>query len=210
MTKDDIAEVVAAFASLQPDVLLTPGSTSSNSTRPTGTCSIRSCPRCRTSVSDEYGGDLAGRSRLLHEVNAAVRAEVGEDVPVFVRISASEWTEGGFDISEAAEVSRSAVRSRRRPHRRLVRAAIYPVRIPIGPGYQVSLAAAIRAEGVPTGAVGLITDPEQAETILSTGQADAIFMARAALREPSWPQRAAHVLGAEPGPYPPQYTRGAW
>ena len=63
---------------------------------------------------------------------------------------------------------------------------------------------------MPTGAVGLITDPKQAETILSTGQADAIFMARAALREPAWPQRAAHILGVEPGPYPPQYTRGAW
>lgn len=86
----------------------------------------------------------------------------------------------------------------------------YPVTIPIGPGYQVPLSAAIRAAGARTGCVGLITDPQQAETILSTGQADAIFMARAALREPFWPQRAAHVLGVEPGPYPPQYTRGAW
>src|SRR5699024_7401188 len=126
-----------------------------------------------------------------------------------VRISASEWHEGGFDITEAAEVCRD-----------LSEAGVdlidvssggnYPVQIPIGPGYQVPLAAAIRAEGVPTGAVGLITDPKQAETILSTAQADAIFMARAALREPAWPQRAAHILGVEPGPYPPQYTRGAW
>jgi 2,4-dienoyl-CoA reductase-like NADH-dependent reductase (Old Yellow Enzyme family) len=158
---------------------------------------------------DEYGGDLAGRSRLLHEVYAAVRAEVGDKVPVFVRISASEWTDGGFDIAEAAEVSR-ALSEVGVDLIDVSSGGNYPVRIPIGPGYQVSLAAAIRAEGALAGAVGLITDPKQAETILSTGQADAIFMARAALREPSWPQRAAHVLGVEPGPYPPQYTRGAW
>lgn len=208
MTKDDIAEVVAAFAAAarrSSDA----GFDLVELHAAHGYLLHSFLSPLSNQRSDEYGGDLAGRSRLLHEVYAAVRAEVGENVPVFVRISASEWTEGGFDIAEAADVSRA-----------LSEAGVdlidvssggnYPVRIPIGPGYQVSLAAAIRAEGVPTGAVGLITDPKQAETILGTGQADAIFMARAALREPSWPQRAAHVLGVEPGPYPPQYTRGAW
>ena len=159
--------------------------------------------------SDEYGGDLAGRSRLLIETYQAVRAAVGEQVPVFVRLSASEWQEGGFEIAEAVEVSRDL-------HARGVdlvdvsSGGNVPVKVPVGPGYQVPLSAAIHAEGVPTGTVGLITDPEQAETILGTDQADAIFLARVALREPSWPQRAAHDLGVEPGPYPTQYTRGAW
>lgn len=159
--------------------------------------------------SDEYGGDLAGRSRLLVETYQAVRAAVGEQVPVFVRLSASEWQEGGFEIAEAVEVSRDL-------HARGVdlvdvsSGGNVPVKVPVGPGYQVPLSAAIHAEGVPTGTVGLITDPEQAETILGTDQADAIFLARVALREPSWPQRAAHDLGVEPGPYPTQYTRGAW
>lgn len=159
--------------------------------------------------SDEYGGDLAGRSRLLVETYHAVRAAVGEQVPVFVRLSASEWQEGGFEIAEAVEVSRDL-------HARGVdlvdvsSGGNVPVKVPVGPGYQVPLSAAIHAEGVPTGTVGLITDPEQAETILGTDQADAIFLARVALREPSWPQRAAHNLGVEPGPYPTQYTRGAW
>ncbi len=85
--------------------------------------------------------------------------------------------------------------------------------IPISPGYQVPLAAEVRStSGVPTAAVGLITEPEQAADIVATGRADAVMLARAALREPAWPQRAAHVLGISRRefPYPPQYTRGAW
>ena len=85
--------------------------------------------------------------------------------------------------------------------------------IPVGPGYQVPLARAVRsATGLPVGAVGLITDPVQAEAILSDGSADVVLLARAALREPGWPLRAAHELGlaADKAPYRPQYERGAW
>ncbi|WP_349829410.1 NADH:flavin oxidoreductase/NADH oxidase [Brevibacterium litoralis] len=161
--------------------------------------------------TDEYGGDLDGRSRLLFEVYEAVRAQFPEDRPVLVRISASEWVEGGFDVAEATEV---AVR--------LQEAGVdlvdvssggnVPAEIPVGPAYQVPLAAEIAGAGVTTGAVGLITEPAQAESVLVTGDADVVLLARAALREPSWPQRAAHELGLgwREVPYPPQYTRGKW
>lgn len=159
--------------------------------------------------SDEYGGDLAGRARLLTETCAAVRAEVGESVPVLVRLSASEWLEDGFEIDEAKEVARSLTAS----GVDLIDVSSsgnHPARIPVGPGYQVGLASQIRSTGALTGTVGLITEPAQAETILASGQADAVLLARVALREPSWPQRAAHELGVTPGPYPQQYTRGKW
>ncbi len=161
--------------------------------------------------TDEYGGDLDGRSKLLLEVIDAVRAEVGEEKPVFVRISATEWLAEGFGIDEAVEVSQ-----------RMQEAGVdlvdvsssgnYPADIPIGPAYQAPLAGEIAAAGVTTGVVGLITDPEQAESLLVTGIADVVLLARAALREPAWPQRAAHELGMNwrDTPYPPQYTRGKW
>lgn len=88
-----------------------------------------------------------------------------------------------------------------------------PASIPVGPGYQVPLAAQVRAgSGMVTGAVGLITDPAQAEAILTAGQADAVLLARAALREPTWPLRAAHELGVpvDAAGWPDQYVRGAW
>ncbi|GAA2002204.1 NADH:flavin oxidoreductase/NADH oxidase [Brevibacterium samyangense] len=161
--------------------------------------------------TDEYGGDLEGRSRLLFEVYEAVRANFPEDKPVLVRLSASEWTEGGFDIDEATEVSAKLQE---------LGADLIDVSsggnvladIPVGPSYQVPLAAEIAGAGVTTGAVGLITEPAQAESILVSGDADVVLLARVALREPSWPQRAAHELGLEwrDVPYPPQYTRGKW
>lgn len=161
--------------------------------------------------SDEYGGSLENRARFLFEVVEAVRTEVPDTMPVLVRISASEWTEGGFDVAEATEI---AVR--------LQTAGVDLVDvssggnvladIPLGPSYQVPLAGEIAAAGVTTGAVGLITEPAQAEGVLVTGDADVVLLARAALREPSWPQRAAHALGVgwREAPYPPQYTRGKW
>ena len=88
-----------------------------------------------------------------------------------------------------------------------------PASIPVGPGYQVPLAAGVRAgAGVATGAVGLITEPAQAEKVVANGEADVVLLARAALREPAWPLRAAHELGVavDDAPWPPQYTRGTW
>lgn len=161
--------------------------------------------------TDEYGGDLAGRARLLMEVYTAVRESFDEDKPVLVRISASEWTDGGFDITEATEVS-TALQDAGCDLIDVSSGGNVIADIPVGPSYQVPLAAEIAAAGVTTGAVGLITEPAQAEGILVSGDADVVLLARAALREPAWPQRAAHALGINwrDAPYPPQYSRGKW
>ncbi len=168
-------------------------------------------PRSNTR-DDGYGGELVGRSRLLLEVVEAVR-EVWTDKVLLVRLSGTDWVDGGWDIDQTVELSRwlkaagvdlidmsSGGNEAKAP-------------IPVGPGYQVPLSAAVRRlAGIPTGAVGLITEPEQAEEILQDGCADVVLLARAALREPAWPQRAAAALGvaaAEVG-YPAQYLRGAW
>lgn len=159
---------------------------------------------------DEYGSGT-GRWKLLRDILAAVRARVPEDFPVLVRISADEWAEGGFGIDEAVELSR-VLHEEGCDLVDVSGGGNTPADIPVGPGYQTGFAQRIREAGVPTAAVGLITDPVQAQTILTTGQADAVLIGRAALREPSWPLRAAHELGLNPReiPYPPQYVRGRW
>ncbi|MGU3293736.1 NADH:flavin oxidoreductase/NADH oxidase [Williamsia sp. M5A3_1d] len=161
---------------------------------------------------DAYGGDFAGRTRLAIEVADAVRDAVGDSVPVLFRISATDWTEGGWTAEESVELARVLGEH----GVDLVDASTggnVLADIPVGPGYQVEFAARIRSGAdIATAAVGMITDPEQAETILATGQADAVFLARAALRDPAWPLRAAHELGIghHDAPYRPQYQRGAW
>lgn len=208
MTEEDIAEVVAAFATAAKRAIGV-GFDLVELHAAHGYLLHSFLSPLSNQRTDGYGGDLAGRSRLLVETYEAVRAAVGEDVPVFVRLSASEWVENGFDIAEAVEVSRE-LQSRGVDVIDVSSGGNFPVRVPVGPGYQVPLSAAIKDAGARTATVGLITEPGQAETILTTGQADAILLARVALREPGWPQRAAHELGVEPGPYPPQYTRGRW
>jgi 2,4-dienoyl-CoA reductase-like NADH-dependent reductase (Old Yellow Enzyme family) len=160
--------------------------------------------------TDAYGGDLAGRSRLLLEVVDAVRAELPEGAPLFVRVSATEWTPGGLEVDEVADVARELA-----GHGvDLIDVSsggnqIVPG-IPTGPGYQVPLARTIRERsGLPVGAVGLITEPQHAEKILAERAADAILLGRVLLRDPSWPQRAAADLGADV-PWPPQYATGRW
>ena len=145
---------------------------------------------------DEYGGSLENRSRFLLRVAEAVRVRVGEEVPVFVRISASDYTPGGWDIAESVELAK------------LLREAgidlidvssggnVASAVIPIGPGYQVPFAHEIREVAqIPTAAVGLITEPAQAEQILHDGSADAVLLARAMLRNPRWALGAAETLG---------------
>jgi len=162
--------------------------------------------------TDAYGGSLENRSRLLVEVVDAVRAVWPAERPLFVRVSATDWTEGGVTVEETVTVARELA-----AHGvDLVDVSTggnVPAHIPVGPGYQVPAAREVR-EGapVPVGAVGLITTAEQAEQILAEGSADAILVARAALRDPHFPLRAAHELGvpvAEAG-WQPQYLRGAW
>jgi len=159
--------------------------------------------------TDEYGGSLENRARLLLRVAAAVRGAWPDDRPVFARVSATDWVAGGWDIEQTVQVARW-----------LAEAGIDLVdtssgglspaqRIPVGPGYQVPLAARIRAEAdVLTSAVGLILTGEQAERVLQDGAADAVMMGRPMLRDPAWAQHAALDLGVEP-PWPTQYHRVA-
>lgn len=163
--------------------------------------------------TDGYGGDFTGRSRLLAEIVTAVREVWPDHKPLFVRFSGTDWAEGGWSIQETEQAAELVARLGADFIDVSSGGNLPKADIPIGPGYQVPLAAAVRrATGLPTGAVGLITDPAQAEQILIDGSADAVLLARAALREPGWPLRAAHELGlpADKSPYRPQYERGAW
>lgn len=157
--------------------------------------------------SDSYGGNLENRSRLLLRVTKAVRAIWPESLPLFVRISATDWVDGGWDISQSVELSRQLKSLGVDLVDVSSGGAVAAAKIPVGPGYQVEFAETIRKQaGIPTGAVGMITGPAQADTILNTGQADMVFLAREMLRDPYWPRRAAKELRAEL-PVPSQYAR---
>jgi 2,4-dienoyl-CoA reductase-like NADH-dependent reductase (Old Yellow Enzyme family) len=157
--------------------------------------------------TDGYGGDFDGRVRFMLEVATAVRAEIGDEVPLFTRLSATDWADGGWTGDDTVRLARLLA-----DHGvDLVDVSSGGItlaqRIPLGPGYQVPFAQRIRAEAkVPTGAVGLITEPQQAEQIVATGAADVVFLARALLRDPHWPLNAARVLGGDIE-WPIQYVR---
>jgi 2,4-dienoyl-CoA reductase-like NADH-dependent reductase (Old Yellow Enzyme family) len=159
--------------------------------------------------TDGYGGSFEGRSRMLVEVVDAVREEWPLESPLFVRISATDWTEGGWDAADSVRLA-AALKVRGVD---LVDVSsgglVAGAAIPVGPGYQVPFAARIRKEaGVATGAVGMITSAEQAEHILRTGQADVVLLAREMLRDPYWPVHAAKKLGFAAS-WPRQYLRAA-
>jgi 2,4-dienoyl-CoA reductase-like NADH-dependent reductase (Old Yellow Enzyme family) len=159
--------------------------------------------------ADEYGGPFERRVRALLEVVDAVRAVWPEERPLWVRISASDWAEGGWGIDESVELA-SLLGPRGVD---LVDVSsgglVRHQRIDSRPGYQVPFAARIRRDArIATGAVGLITEPEQAEEIVASGQADVVLLARELLRDPYFPRRAAAALGVDPVP-PDQYRR-AW
>ncbi len=161
---------------------------------------------------DEYGGSFENRVRVVLEVVDAVRAALPQDKPVFIRFSATDWADGGWDVEQTARLA-ALVAERGVDLVDVSSAGAVPEqRITVGPGYQVPFAARVRGEvDVAVSAVGLITEPEQAAQIVESGDADVVMLARAGLREPSWPQRAAHELG-EPDAVrvPPQYVRGRW
>jgi len=158
---------------------------------------------------DEFGGSLANRARFPLLVAEAVRAVWPEGLPLFARISATDWADGGWDLEQSVQFSRW-LKERGVDLVDCSSGGLVPgARIPVAPNYQVPFAEAIRREaGVATGAVGLITEPEQAEEIVASGRADAVFLARAELRDPYWPLHAARRLGA-PAPWPIQYARAA-
>lgn len=158
---------------------------------------------------DHYGGSFDNRIRLLREVIAAVRAVWPERLPLLLRISASDWVDGGWDVEQSVALVQ-AIRDDGVDLVDCSSGGLVPnARIPLAPGYQVPFAARIRRDtGIATAAVGLITEPEQAELIVAEGSADIVLLARELLRDPHWPQRAARALGAEL-PVPVQYQR-AW
>lgn len=156
---------------------------------------------------DQYGGSFENRIRLVLEVTRAVKAEWGSDKPLFVRISATDWTEGGWTIADSVNLAKVL----REMGVDLIDTSsggnVPTAQIPADPGYQVSFADRIRNEaGIPTGAVGLITSPKQAEAILDAGQADLIFIARESLRNPNFPLYAAYQLDGDIS-WPRQYER---
>ncbi len=159
--------------------------------------------------SDGYGGDLFGRARFLLETVDAVRSAIGDDVPLFVRVSATDWVPGGLTVAEVAQVA-SMLAARQVDLIDVSSGGLSPEQtIEVKPGYQVPFADEIKhASGLPVAAVGLITEPGQAEDILAAGHADAVLLARALLREPTWPQRAAFELGDDTVRWAPQYERG--
>ncbi|MHA6798012.1 NADH:flavin oxidoreductase/NADH oxidase [Bounagaea algeriensis] len=157
--------------------------------------------------TDHYGGDFDGRVRLLLEITEAVRAVWPEGKPVLARISATDWVDGGWTGDDSARLARLLVERGADLVDASTGGAVPNASIPVKSGYQVQFARQIRMDAdVPTGAVGLITSPEQAEEIISAGSADAVLLARELLRDPHWPLRAADALRAE-SHWPKQYER---
>jgi 2,4-dienoyl-CoA reductase-like NADH-dependent reductase (Old Yellow Enzyme family) len=156
---------------------------------------------------DAYGGSFENRIRLLCEVVEVVRRRWPAELPLLVRVSATDWIDGGWTANDTVRLAK-----------RLASLGVDLVdcstggvapgaTIPVGPGYQVPFAERVRREaGIATGAVGLVTDPRQADAIVREGQADVVLLGRELLRDPYWPLHAARTLG-QPGPWPPQYLR---
>jgi 2,4-dienoyl-CoA reductase-like NADH-dependent reductase (Old Yellow Enzyme family) len=158
--------------------------------------------------TDAYGGSFENRIRLCLEVVDAVRRVWPDRLPVLLRISASDWAEGGWDIEQSVELAR-AVGQRGVDLVDCSSGGAVRASIPAGPGYQVLFAERIRREAsIATGAVGLITAPAQADQIVRTGQADCVLLARELLRDPYWPVHAASALGLAYS-WPVQYLRAA-
>ena len=148
--------------------------------------------------SDEYGGSFENRTRFLVQIVGAIRAAIPESMPLFVRISATDWVDGGWDLPQSIELARVL---------KHIGVDLIDVssgalsdkqQIPVGPGYQVPFASAIKAEAeIPTSAVGMIHEAEFANEIVASGKADAVMAARAFLRNPRWALDVAHQLGAD-------------
>jgi 2,4-dienoyl-CoA reductase-like NADH-dependent reductase (Old Yellow Enzyme family) len=157
--------------------------------------------------TDQYGGSFGNRIRIVCEVVTAVRKVWPEQYPLWVRVSATDWTEGGWTVEESVELARTL-----KPLGvDLIDCSsggnVARAKIPVGPGYQVAFAERIRREAaIATGAVGMIIDPAQADQIIRSAQADVVIMARQFLRDPYWPLLAAHALGQDIQ-WPQQYDR---
>jgi len=159
--------------------------------------------------TDQYGGSFENRIRLLLEVASAIRESWPERAPLFVRISSTDWVEGGWTVDESVELAKRLSSSGVDLVDCSSGGNMPPAQIPVGPGYQTPFAERIRRESkILTGAVGMIMAPAQADHIIRTGQADLVIIAREFLRDPYWPLRAGRDLGY-PVPWPVQYLRAA-
>ncbi|MGE3333166.1 MAG: NADH:flavin oxidoreductase/NADH oxidase [Rhodospirillaceae bacterium] len=159
--------------------------------------------------TDQYGGSFENRIRILTETAAEVRAKLPDSAVLFVRLSATDWVPGGWDADQTVELARKL----KALGVDLIDVSsggnVEKAEIPVGPGYQTPFAEKVRREGgIATSAVGLITDPAQADHIVRTGQADLVMLARELLRDPYWPLHAAESLG-HPTTWPAQYLRAA-
>jgi 2,4-dienoyl-CoA reductase-like NADH-dependent reductase (Old Yellow Enzyme family) len=157
--------------------------------------------------ADAYGGSFDNRTRFLRECVAAVRRALPDRCPLFVRISATDWTEGGWDIEQSVDLARRLKSLGVDVIDCSSGGNVEKAKVPVGPGYQVPFAERIRREAnIAAAAVGMITAPTQADQIVSAGQADLVLLARELLRDPYWPLRAARELGHEMA-WPAQYLR---
>lgn len=158
--------------------------------------------------TDEYGGSLENRARLLLRIVREVRAAIGEEVPLLVRFSATDYVAGGWDADQTAVVAGWAKDAGADFFDISTGGNVAGVQIPLAPGYQVPYAEHVKnEEDLPVNAVGLITTPQQAEEIVASGRADAVMLGRELLRDPHFALRAAHELGADIAYWPPQYLR---
>jgi 2,4-dienoyl-CoA reductase-like NADH-dependent reductase (Old Yellow Enzyme family) len=167
-------------------------------------------PLCNART-DNYGGSFENRTRFLVETATAVRAVWPDHLPLTARISCTDWVEGGWDIEQSVELARRLKAVGLDLIDCSSGGGVHDAKIPVGPGYQVPFAERIRREtGIATAAVGLITEPKQADEIIRSGRADLVLLAREELRDPYWPAHAARALGqAAALPPPVQYGR-AW
>lgn len=158
---------------------------------------------------DQFGGSLENRARLLLEIVRGIRNEIGEDVPILVRFSATDYVDGGWDEEQTSVVANWCADAGADLFDISTGGLVTGVTIPSGPGYQVPIAEYV-ADRVdqPVAAVGRITEAAQAEQILQAGKVEVIMVGRAELRDPMWPLRAAHELGVEVDYWPEQYKRG--
>lgn len=156
--------------------------------------------------TDEYGGSFENRTRLLIEVAEAIRTVWPSDNPLYVRISSTDWMDGGWTIDDSVKLAPGLKESGADLIDCSSGGNVYNAKIPFGPGYQVPFAEAVKKTGILTGAVGLITEARQAESILVEGKADIITMGRELLRDPYFPIKAAAELG-EDVEWPVQYLR---
>lgn len=161
--------------------------------------------------TDRYGGSFENRIRFVLELARAVRAVWPDKFPLTARLSCTDWTEGGWTLEESVDLAKRL----KAEGVDLIDCSsggnVGTAKIPVGAGYQVPLAARVRRDaGIPTAAVGMITDPMQADQIVRNGEADLVLLAREFLRDPNWPIRAARALHVKPLPTPPSQYLRAW